>query len=70
MFRLITDFLYVIYPSVLFVVVQKQEKKNPPRSFLSLNSEHLARGPAVLVNWKSTEHVHRDRQDFTKDDSL
>lgn len=50
---------------------RKEEKeKTPPRSFLSLNSEHLARGPAVLMSWKSTEHVHRGRQDFTEDDSL
>lgn len=36
----------------------------PPRSFLSLNSEHLVGGPAVLMSWKSTEHVRTESQDF------
>lgn len=45
---------------------KKNEEKIPARSFHSLNSEHLARGPAVLMSWKSTEHVHRERQDFRR----
>lgn len=46
------------------------EASKPLRPFFLFNSEHLALCPAVLINWKSTEHVHGARQDFTKDDSL
>lgn len=36
----------------------------------SFNAEHLAKGPAVLMKWKSTERVRREGQNSTKDDSL
>lgn len=50
-----------------FLLCEKMKlKKKPPKSFLSLNSEHLARGPAALMSWKSTEHVHRERRDFER----
>ena len=55
--------------SVLFSVVRKRyEAKNSPRSFLSLNSEHLAEGPALLMNWKSTEDRTLQRMTHCKQD--
>lgn len=49
---------------------KKREKRKEKRlrDGFSLNSEHLARVPAVLMSWKSTEQVHREGTKGCKQD--
>lgn len=52
-----------MFPNLHYKKNKRKEKEKHARYEFSLNSGHLARVPAVLIGWKSTERVHREGTD-------